>query len=119
MKEAKSLMAGNKRRSSGAQIQVMLETEILKEALEQAGYSTENQDVQIIGRLNPSWVEIHMGFPSGWTKMETRSTQSPPTSLTEIFDSPDSVTQSFLKWLNLSRDVSSISTEGQEAETYE
>ena len=40
-------------------------------------YATEQGDIAS-GRLNPSWVEWLMGFPTGWTDLKPSETQSSP-----------------------------------------
>jgi hypothetical protein len=117
MSEVKKLLNGIKTRQSGASIQLTLEMEVLMAEMIKAGYSSENPNPRITGRLNPSWVEIYMGFPCGWTDPGTEFIQLRMTLREERSDLPDSVTPSFRRWLSMSEDASSNSMNEREAGT--
>lgn len=112
------LSKGQKNRPDGVKIQYSTEGDVLSEEMKAGGYSSEDLPAHLIGlRLNPTWVELLMGFPKEWTELpigreEFRELKR--THGTEQTDSDASATRSFRKWLNMSDDVSLSSTERSE-----
>ena len=73
---AKALVTGEMVRESGSPKQMSLRAQVAAENLIQEGYSASNLPTTANGRLNPTWVEWLMGFPTGWTDLDASATPS-------------------------------------------
>jgi hypothetical protein len=59
-----------KKRKDGGDYQIKLLERVISEEIRQARLTSRpqiNLNDQVGGQLNPTWVELLMGFPAGWT----------------------------------------------------